>query len=126
MKNEQLAQQIERAHRLANRANERLFALMEQCKHSVAVKDAPKHVVLGTDWEFDDWGGVWCETCGKDLGWYCPDSPDHTCHYYSQRDETGCFVKLIDGTRHYLPYDHRWQFESDDCCLFCGEPEERK
>ena len=127
MKNEQLAQQIARTRRIANRVNKRLFDLMEQCKHSVAVKDAPRHVKLYDSYEFDDWGGAYCENCGQDHGWYCPDSPDHTCHYYSQMDENGeRFVQLIDGSKHFLGLEHLQRWETYDCCLFCGEPEERK
>ena len=37
--------------------------------------------------------------CRRSLGWYCPDSPDHLCHY---------------GLRNH------------DRCEFCGQPEERK
>lgn len=36
------------------------------------------------------------------LGWYCPDSEDNLCHYDNDED----------------PYH--------DCCIYCGQPEERK
>lgn len=38
-----------------------------------------------------------CAVCGQNGGWYCPDSPDHVCHY-----------------------------DQNECCTFCGDPEERK
>lgn len=44
-----------------------------------------------------------CSVCGNSLGWYCPDSPTHLCDY-RQEDES---------------YD-------EDCCRYCGQPEERK
>ena len=44
-----------------------------------------------------------CKACGDNLGWYCPDSPNHLCDY-DQGDET------------YNP-DH---------CRYCGQPDERK
>lgn len=39
-----------------------------------------------------------CDHCGERLGWWCPNSPDHLCHY----------------TENY------------DSCDYCGQPEERK
>ena len=47
--------------------------------------------------------GATCAVCTLDLGWWCPDSPDHVCDY-SQPDGS---------------YD-------EDQCRFCGDPEERK
>ena len=44
-----------------------------------------------------------CLICGKHLAWYCPTSPTLECDY--EQD---------DGS-----YD-------EDCCRYCGEPEERK
>jgi hypothetical protein len=45
-----------------------------------------------------------CTKCGyQTRGWYCPASPDHECDYNQP-----------DGS-----YD-------EDCCRYCGEPEERK
>ena len=49
------------------------------------------------------WCDAVCSTCGKDLGWWCEDSPSHTCDYWQE-----------DGS-----YD-------EDQCRYCGEPEERK
>jgi len=44
-----------------------------------------------------------CDICGKYGGWYCPESLNHMCDYEQE-----------DGS-----YD-------EDCCRYCGEPEERK
>jgi hypothetical protein len=41
---------------------------------------------------------AYCANCGEHLGWWCPKSPDHLCHY---------------------PPDDEW-------CRFCGDPTERK
>lgn len=49
------------------------------------------------------WCDAVCGTCGKELGWWCEDSPTHTCDYWQD-----------DGS-----YD-------EDQCRYCGEPEERK
>lgn len=45
-----------------------------------------------------------CWICGKEFGWYCPDSPDHICDYYHE-DLKG--------------------FYQDDC-IYCHQPKERK
>ncbi len=60
-----------------------------------------------------------CEGCNRDFGWYCPDSPDHVCHYFI---EDG-MLELIDGTLIKAPEGAEEQY---DICLFCGHPEERK
>lgn len=75
-------------------------------------------------------GSSWCEVCGTDFGWHCPSSPDHCCHYFSERVAPGMepFVKLNNGGVAYLSSDHyeNQAYESDDVCLFCGDPNERK
>ena len=53
------------------------------------------------------WGLGTCADCGyKTSGWYCPENPnnDRECEYYDPDTDT---------------YD-------EDCCIYCGEPEERK
>lgn len=46
-----------------------------------------------------------CRDCGfYTEGWYCKDSPTLECEYYDS--ETGCY--------------------DEDCCIYCGNPEERK
>jgi hypothetical protein len=40
-----------------------------------------------------------CKHCGTSGGWHCPQSPDGQCHYDERHGE---------------------------CCIHCGEPEERK
>lgn len=70
-----------------------------------------------------------CLICGKSSHiWYCPKSPDHVCHYDSRKDEADrLYVELYNGKRFYkLPEDHDPDNESDDWCIFCGYPDERK
>ena len=55
-------------------------------------------------------------------GWECKNSPDGVCHYYSNKGT----VHLNNGDAFKLPDDHDKEDESEDCCLFCGQPEERK
>lgn len=48
---------------------------------------------------------AWCKDCGfEPNGWYCKDSPTLECEYYDAT--TGCY--------------------DEDCCIYCGQPEERK
>lgn len=72
-------------------------------------------------------GYAWCEVCGEHFGWYCPKSPDHGCHYFSDNG----IVTLNDGTTMQCPPDedgepYSGDYETDDCCIFCGAPNERK
>lgn len=63
-----------------------------------------------------------CTECSTCIGHYCSGSPDKKCHYYSQNKE----LTLQDGTKYQLPEDYEDDYETEDCCIFCGEPEERK
>ena len=75
-------------------------------------------------------GHAWCEICEADFGWHCPKSPDHACHYFSERVAPGMepYVQLNNGQIAYLSIDHyeNQEYETDDCCLFCHDPYERK
>lgn len=70
-----------------------------------------------------------CAHCGG-IGfvWYCPDSPDHLCHYHSSYadEEQRRYVISINGERIWLPEGHDPQYETSDDCIFCHLPEERK
>jgi transcription elongation factor Elf1 len=72
-----------------------------------------------------------CDVCGKSFGWRCNASPDETCHYYSQEIDGVRVIELIDGR--LVPVseipnlaDHDPESETDDYCIFCGQPDERK
>jgi len=78
---------------------------------------------------------VVCSVCGEHAyGWYCPKSPDKHCYYFTEipeEDEEGTqefeefrFVRLRSGELFKL--DAPTESESDDWCIFCGQPEERK
>jgi hypothetical protein len=58
-----------------------------------------------------------------DHGWDCPESPDKKCHYFT--NEAGKVV-LKKGVEVDPPQGHDSDNESDDWCIFCGAPEERK
>lgn len=77
----------------------------------------------------DDSPSAQCDDCSASLGWYCNESPDKTCYYYSSENPLNAnkrVVQLRNGTVHNLESNHSYEYETDDCCLFCGAPEERK
>lgn len=94
-----------------------LHKLQLGCPHSVKPQQPD---------EYFGYGYAKCEGCSEDFGWYCPASPDHTCHYSSYLLEGRRVVILIDGSKHPVPQGHDPQDETDDGCIFCGQPEERQ
>ena len=77
------------------------------------------------------WTSARCSECGETFGWWCDKSPDKSCHYFTELNgkvpSPNVCVKLINDVLFSMPdpnYDRR--FETEDCCLFCGEPQERK
>lgn len=71
-----------------------------------------------------------CVACEEHTGnWWCPKSPDHHCYYYSHHatyKEDRRVVFLQDGREFGLSKDHNKDNESEDWCIFCGQPDERK
>jgi len=58
---------------------------------------------------------------GQPWGWYCHDSPDHRCHYYSKIDENkNRFVWSVNREKIILQ-DHDSKRETLGYCLFCGQ-----
>lgn len=55
------------------------------------------------DIEVSQYGSAKCNICDEEFHWYCPTSPTLECDYEQE-----------DGS-----YD-------EDCCRYCGLPEERK
>lgn len=87
--------------------------------------ECPHHFELLTAEQLaDKWMsvGARCTVCKKHLGWRCKVSPDSTCHYYTYDGK----VTLIDGREVDPPADHDAHYETEDSCIFCGFPEERK
>lgn len=79
--------------------------------------------------EWEDWGSIRCTICKSHLGWWCPKSPDHHCHYFTSGMVNGekFFVFLSNGFTYTFPqHPNVGESESEDQCLFCGHPEERK
>lgn len=94
-----LKARIDAAQAEVTRTN-RIFAdaVQERTKLQNQCKD---HVAKALNAAEPDCSGAVCEVCMQHLGWFCPESPDHVCHY---NDED----------------------PSDEACTFCGQPEERK
>jgi hypothetical protein len=72
-------------------------------------------------------GDTYCTICGHHFGHYCPESPDHTCHYFTDDGK----IELVTGEKVDPPTNsdgspHDPDYETDDCCVFCGAPDERK
>lgn len=98
------------------------FNKLEKAKEDIkgiyySYKKSCKHEIKENKYE----DGSCCH-CGESFGWYCKDSPDHVCHYYSSNGQ----IELINGEFVATPDDHNDKYETDDSCIFCGNPEERK
>lgn len=99
-----------------------MHRLIETCPHDLSDIERPRT------------GGVYCPICRKEFGWWCPKSPDHVCHYFAQRETVGegtavsvpLLVELMDGSKVVAPAGADPGYMTSDCCLYCGEPEERK
>ena len=105
----------------------------DNCQHPVESLEptGPGKVEDERDPQFghEDWGSVRCKICRSRLGWWCPHSPDYRCHYRTEGvNNDGNFVVVLkDGKRHVLEqHPNPNEEESEDFCLFCGCPEERK
>lgn len=93
------------------------------CKHRI--------VEVGAEPKYGWNGDAVCEDCNTSFGWWCSDSPDHRCHYFTHEVEAYLIkaraVELVDGTEHILhEYDGDTEYETDDDCVFCHMPDERK
>lgn len=84
---------FERAKSKVRVAQQRLGELANKHKHVVAPTREPNPNDI---W---DSPGAKCMVCGNHLGWWCPKSKDHLCHY---------------------------EKTNSDSCDFCGHPDERK
>ena len=107
-KQQQLKDDIEAAKKAYHAAGQKFGELKNSCKCHV-VKE-------------DNYESASCDICDESLGWKCPNSPDGVCKYFTY---DGVHVELINGDTVETP-KHDYEYESDDTCLFCGHPDERK
>ncbi len=105
---QKLSEAIRAADALAIKSLSEARHLRNQCE---------KHLVIATQY-----GGAVCAICSKSFGWSCGQSPDRVCHYESKDG----LVEMLDGAVLPVPKDHDASEETDDMCIFCGQPEERK
>ena len=108
--------QIDTLHNEIDSLETKLYELIDTCPHEI--KDTMprvRHPEWGT-------GSAKCVICGSDFGWYCSKSPDHICYYFT--NDRGK-VQLKNGTEVDVE-EHDKEYESDDDCLFCHLPDERK
>jgi len=108
---EALKIEIQNAKSYIKAAEQVYIQRVKTCKHAFKLKHDPI---------YDDYGYAICEICNHNFGWSCSESPDKTCHYFSKDGK----VTLIDGTTVDVESDE--DYETEDCCIFCGQPEERK
>jgi hypothetical protein len=95
---------------IINDANSHIREIVEHCNHPIDHGGTEEYV--GS-----------CPKCGEYFdGWKCSESPDGVCHYYSDEGK----VELIDGSYYSLPENYDADNETDDGCIFCGQPRERK
>lgn len=104
---DELKRQLKTAEEVVRFINGKLRVLKEGCQHTIVQRHE----------------SAVCEICGKHFGWWCPDSPDHVCHY--DCDYCDGHVKLIDGTNAPVPANYQSDYASE-YCMFCLHPDERK
>jgi ribonuclease HI len=89
--------------------------LAKTCQHRVEFNESE-------DEDADGSYSGYCVVCNEYFGHYCPESPDHVCHYQTHAGK----ITLITGEEINAPEDHNPNYETWDMCIFCGGPEERK
>ncbi len=107
---------IDAAQLEANKASRLVADLKATCKHEFKPL-TPKQ--LADKWMSE---GAHCLICNEGFGWRCKESPDGVCHYFTEDGK----VELITGELVSPPPEHDVEYESDDDCLWCGLPDERK
>lgn len=97
-----------------------MWKLVAECPHSFK----PLSNKELKDEDFSD-SAICISGCGQRFGWRCKESPDGVCHYLPFDDK---HVKLLNGELVLISEEtlEDAQDEHYECCLFCGQPEERK
>jgi len=101
----------ERRERLVelNKFIEEYYEIINTCPHKVIKQQE----------------SAWCLICGRQIGWWCPDSPNNICYYHSEKFDGVYKVRISDGTLVDVPKGYNPECETDDWCIFCGNPLER-
>jgi len=108
-------QEINDLHDAMDEARNEYYDRKSSCTHSIG------YVVRQEPWGME--GSTYCTICDLHFGHYCPESLDHACHYYTEDNGR---VKLATGELVDAPDGHNSKYETDDSCIFCGVPDERK
>ncbi len=95
-----------------------LGRVLMEVREELATREPPWRGLLGAARE---WEGTMLSAEAK-FGWDCPESPDGVCHYFSKEGK----VKLADGRSVRVPANHDATNESQEWCIYCKEPKERK
>lgn len=113
----------------------KLDKLEETCNHKILPLTPKQKELLKEDdpesWDYDE---AHCIICRSYFGWRCPDSPDGACHYYTNCDADsskvgGPYYVVLINREEYIIENYEYSDavnESDDWCIFCGAPQERK
>lgn len=107
MNNEERKVLLRRLRSVAMKVDDIVAELEINCPHEVVRNDESAE----------------CAICDHDFGWWCDWSPDNACHYFSNGDGT---LTLIGGKRISVRPTRDGKPETEDECMFCGLPEERK
>lgn len=111
-----LKQQIAEATATAANAQKKLWDLVRSCEdHSLRPLTEQEQADEGLSIT------ARCEICNHDFGWRCLKSPDGVCHYICENDHG---IILLDGSKIMLTREQREMYS--ECCVFCGQPDERK
>jgi len=105
--------ELEDAYRQLGDIHFKIDQIIKKCVHKIM---KPKH-------SFDNM--AICSECDKEFGFYCPDSPDHICHYYHTRDNGIDYICILSGERYVLSSDHTPMAKDYDVCMFCHLPKSR-
>jgi hypothetical protein len=127
---EEFRTNLDAARKEYDRARFVFHQLLNTCPHKImcgACQSVTGDEACSADHFGFGHGEAVCIFCKQNFGWYCHKSPDRTCYYYSD-ERKGKTVTLKSGQKIDLPAEHEAQarWESDDFCLFCGGPDERK
>lgn len=71
-------------------------------------------------------GNSACKMCRSLFSWWCPLSLDNLCHYETDKKFD---VTLKNGAKFNISPNYTQaaqEYETEDVCLFCGDPEDRQ
>lgn len=88
-----------------------MYTIQNTCPHEITrggvhphnAKTRTSSILGNVSVKYPEYETGACWICGKEFGWYCPDSPDHICDYGGPD----------------------WELHSE-YCIYCHQPEERK